>query len=159
MATVVSGNVTSGVPINGTVVLTWTDTSTGITGLISKVLVITDPLGTVLKTVTMGSGLTATYSITNDQWLRFTETVVDGNGTNFVVVDYVSIAFYQSVFAPAVAALTSSVTCNLFGQATNLSNAELNKNASLDMARFSQPVQSNSLIIYANFLLSTPYYA
>ncbi len=159
MATVASGNVTAGVPVAGVVELTFTDTTTGITGLSSKTLVITDPLGTVLDTISMGAGTTATYDITSDQWLRWVLTVVDANGTSTATVDYVSIAFYQSVFAPAVAALTNLETCNIFGQAQNLSLAELNKNAALDMAQFGQAVQSNALIIYANYLANTPYYA
>lgn len=159
MATVASGNVTASVPNAGTVTLLFTDTTTGITGLISKMLVITDPLGVVLQTTNMGVAVTATYPVTSDQWLRYTLTVIDSNGTSVAVVDYVCISFYQSVFAPAVTALTSSVTCNKFGQATQLSLAELNKNASIDFALFSQPVQSNALIIYANLILATPYYA
>ncbi len=159
MATVASGNVTAGVPVAGVVTLTYHDTTSGITGLISKTLVITNSLGTVLQTTNMGAGTTATYNISADLWLRFTCTIIDGNGTTSVTVDYVSIAFYQSVFAPAVAALTSLEDCNIFGQAQNLSLAELNKNASLDMAQFGQAVQSNTLIIYANQILATPYYA
>jgi hypothetical protein len=159
MATIASGTVTASVPNGGIVTTLFTDTTTGISGLISKTLVITDTLGNVLQTTDMGVGTTATFPVTSDQWLRYTLTVVDNNGSSVAVVDYVVIAFYQSVFAPAVAALTNSTTCNLFGQTTNLANAELNKNAALDMALFSQPVQSNALIIYANFLVNTPYCA
>jgi len=159
MATVASGNVTAGIPIAGVVTLTWTDTSTGVTGLVSKVLVITDPLGNVLDTVNMGAATTATYDVTSDQWLQFEMTITASSGNGTVTKAYVCISFYQSVFAPAIAALTSLETCNVFGQAQNLSLAELNKNAAIDMAQFGQAVQSNALIVYANFLVSTPYYA
>lgn len=158
MAVVTSGNVTQSVPANGVVVLTFTDTSTGVGTLISRTLNIYNSLGIIVDTVNMGAMLTATYSISADGYYSFVETIIDNTGTYVLTVNYVATAFYQYAFSQAVAALTS--LCGvIYGQVYNLSYAEINKNSAIDMALFGQGVNAQSLITYANFLIATPYYA
>lgn len=156
MVVVVSGTVTAGIPVNGVVTTTFTNT-TSTTDLVSKILVITNPLGIILDTVNMGSSDAATYDVTSDQWLLFTLTIVDSYGTSIGTFSYVSDAFYNYQFPQSIAAIISD--CDTFGKIYNLSRAELYKNAAITQGLFGQGVQSNALIIQANFYLMTPYYA
>lgn len=157
MSLTVTGTVTPSTPNNGVVTLTFTDTTTGVTGLVSRTLVITNPNNVILATINMGATLVATYPITSDQYLIFTETIVDNSGTSVGTVKYLSVVFYEYLFPQLVAAITSD--CDTFGQIYNLSRAELYKDAAVDMGTFSQAVASNALIIQANFYLQTPYYS
>lgn len=100
MAVVVSGNITqnpTGTPV------TFTDTSSGVSGLVSRTLVITDANGNVLQTTNMGATLTAIYPLTKDLYLVFTETIVDNTGTYVLVKNYLSEVFYQIAFSNAIA--------------------------------------------------------
>lgn len=157
MAVVFSGNITASTPSSGVVTLTFTDTSTGVTGLISRTLVITDPTGLVLQTINMGVTLTATYAVTSDQYLTFTETIVDGSGTTIGVKSYVCTAFYDYLYPTLIAAITCEN--DTYGQIFNLSKAELYKSAAITNGEFGLGVSANALIIQANFFLTTPYYA
>lgn len=157
MALTVKGTITASIPNQGVVTLTYTDVTTGESNVTSKILVITDCNGVVLDTISMGTGTVATYNITADAWFLFTLTIVDDAGTSTGANSYVSIAFYQSVFAPLIA----SIDCDndTYGLIFNASRAELYKNASLDEALFGQGVVANNLIIQANYYVTSPYYA
>lgn len=158
MAVIPSGKVTQSVPVNGVVTLTFTDATTGLGTVSSRILVISDANGNILQTINMGSSLTATYSITQDIYASFVETIVDNTGTYTATVNYVSTAFYIYAYAPAVVSV-SSECCDTFGTILRLYDAEDNKNAAVYMAQFGQGVNSQALITQANFLVNSPYYA
>lgn len=158
MAITVTGKVTASIPVSGTVTLTFTDTTTGVGTLVSRVLNIYDCNGVLLDTINMGAILTANYYITADMYLMFIETIVDNTGTYNGEVNFVSTSFYMSVYAPAVAAV-QNYCCDTFGKVSNLSNAQNNRYAAVDMAVFGQGVVAQNLITEANFLVNTPYYA
>jgi hypothetical protein len=159
MSVVIKGIITASTPNAGVVTLTFTDESTGLGTVISRVLTIYDFNGNLLDTINMGSALTVNYNVTADGYFSFVETVSDNAGGPYVeTVNYTSIAFYISVFAPAVAAIPTYCS-DIYGRVNNLNNAEINKNAALDMTLFGQGVAAQALITRANFLLATPYYA
>ncbi len=159
MAFVYSGVVTTSIPVSGVVVLTFTDASSGVVNPVtSRTLVITDPNGTVLDTISMGSSLTATYGVESDQWLLFSLTVIDADGTHTGETSYLSTAFYNYQYPQSILDV-SSVCGDTFGVLQNLSNSQLYYTAAEDAALFGQAVAANTLIIQANFLLQTPYYA
>lgn len=112
MAVVVSGNVSAGTPVNGNLTLTFTDTSTGVSSLVSRILNIYDSNGTpVVSPINMGATLTATYVTTTDKYLSFVEIIVDNTGTYPLTVNYLSTTFYQISFANAIAALPNDFNC------------------------------------------------
>jgi hypothetical protein len=158
MSVVFAASVSQGIPSNGVVALTFTDASTGISGLISRTLNIYDYNGNLVDTVNMGASLTAAFNISADGYYNFIETIVDGSGTTTGDVAFVSTAFYLSIYAPAIAAL-STYCGNQTGQILNYSNAQNNRYAAIDAAMFGQGVLAQGLITYANFLVTTPYYA
>jgi len=90
--------------------LTYTDTSVPNGTVTSRVLVITDPNGVVLANITMGASLTATYNVTTDQFLTFTETLVDSGGSHIIIVDYLATTFYIQQFLAVMKAIGCS--CN-----------------------------------------------
>ncbi len=158
MAVVMSATVSTSIPVSGVVTLTYTDTSTGVGTVISRTLVITDPNGVVLDTISMGSFLTAEYGVTSDQYLTFTETLVDNTGTYTHELNYLSTAFYDYQYPQTILDIYS-VCSDTFGVLQNLSNSQLYYEAAEDAALFGQSVAAGTLITQANFLLTTPYYA
>jgi len=96
MASNPSGNVTNNIAGNQ---LTYTDTGTYGT-VSSRILTIFDPNGTLLSTIDMGSSLTAPYTITADQYLRFICTVADDvSGSPWVTtVNYLAQGFYTVAY-------------------------------------------------------------
>lgn len=111
MSVIVSGNVSAGTPVNGNLSLFFTDTSTGVGTLTSRILTIYNSNNTLLATINMGATLTATYVITSDLYLSFIETIVDNAGTHVLTINYMSSTFYQIVFANAIAALPTDFNC------------------------------------------------
>ncbi len=159
MAFVYSASVSTSIPVDGVVTLTYTDSSTGVAAPVtSRVLVISDANGTVLETINMGASLTATYDVESDQWLEFAETVVDANGTHTGNVNYLSTGFYDYQFPQSILDV-SSVCGDMFGVLQNLNNAQLFYTAAEDAALFGQAVAADNLITQAYFYLTTPYYA
>ena len=161
MAYVYSATVSQGVPSNGIAPLTYTDNSTGIVGLVSRILNVYDPNDVLLFTVNMGSNPVAVVNITADGYFSFQLTTVDGGGTHGptgCTTNFVSTSFYISVF-PAEIANISTYCGNQTGQILNYSNAQNNRYAAVDAGVFGQGVLAQGLIVYANFLLNTPYYA
>lgn len=155
-----SATVIEGIPSNGVVPLLFIDNSTGIAGLISRVLNIYDPNDVLLDTVNMGGTNTASYNTPADGYFSFQLTTVDSNGTHGptgCTTNIVSTAFYMSVYAPAIAAI-STYCGNQTGQILNYSNAQNNRYAAIDAGVFGQGVLAQALITYANFLVTTPYY-
>lgn len=84
-----SGSVSQ--PLSGSP-LTFTDTSTSLPTITSRILKILDATGDELEEIDMGSDLTAEYTITGDQWLRF--RLILNEGAYTVDVDFLSEAFY-----------------------------------------------------------------
>lgn len=158
MSLTVTATITQGVPVNGQVTVTFTDTTSGVSGLVSRVLVISDDNGNVLATIPMGAVLVATYQISADMFLAFQETIVDDSGTSIGNFSFTTNAFYISAFTQAVVALPTQCS-DKFGVIANLSNAQNNMFAALDAGLFGQGVVSQQLITYANFLVVTPYYS
>lgn len=76
-------------------ILTFQDTSSGMSSVTSRVLVIKDAAGTTLTTINMGSTLTATYNITADKYLSFYLTIVNSGTTYNLQVNYMSQQFYN----------------------------------------------------------------
>ncbi len=95
-------------------VLTFTDTSTGVSGLISRILNIYDPNGILLSTVNMGATLTATYDISGDGYFQFIETIVDGTGTYVLTINYLSTAFTDNVIVNTLVQLGCSCSLESF---------------------------------------------
>lgn len=158
MPFVFKASVTQSIPNNGIVTLTFLDESTGITGLISRTLNIYDYNGELVDTINMGTSVTANYNIQADAYYTFIESIVDGTGALPPgTVNFLSTAFYISLFTVAVAGLVTFCG-DLFGQIYNISNAQNNRYAAVDIASFGQGVVAQQLITYANFLIATPYY-
>lgn len=141
---------------NGTV-LTYTDTSSGIGTVTSRILNIYDSNDVLLDTIGMGSSLTATYDITTDVYLTFIETLVDDGVTHVITVNYLSTAFYEITFAPLIAAQNSDT--DVFGLIYNLTRASLFKESAEIYAEFGVAQNAQANITQANFYLVTPYYA
>lgn len=75
--------------------LTYTDESTGIGTVTNRVLKIYDANGEELTSIIMG-GVTATYLISKDRYLKFIETISIQAGADVVVtVNYMSKQFYR----------------------------------------------------------------
>ncbi len=157
MAVVVSGNVAASIPSAGVVTLTFTDTSTGVGTLVSRTLVITNANGVIVDTINMGSVLTADYDISADQYLTFTETIIDNTGTYTLIVNYISTSFFEYAFANAIASITSEN--DTYGTIYNLSRADDYKMAAETYGLYGIGVTANALIVQANFYVNTPYYA
>ena len=113
MAVVVSGNITQS--SDGTV-LTFTDTTTGVGTLTSRVLVITDSNNVVVATINMGATLTATTTITKDVFYTFVEIIVDNAGTYILTITFLSTAFFEITFAP----LANKLDCGTPEKCLNL---------------------------------------
>lgn len=158
MAVTVKASVSAGEPSSGLVPINFLDESTGIGTLISRVLNIYDYNNNLVDTVNMGATLTATYNVSTDGYFSFQEIIVDNTGTYTGTFNFLCISFYVSLYAPAVAALTTYCG-DLTGQIYNQSNAQNNRYAALDIASLGQGVIAQQLITRANFLITTPYYA
>lgn len=158
MSLIVTGIVTQSVPVLGIVTLTFTDTTAGVSGLVSRVLAIYDDNGNLLTSINMGATLVATYTVSQDTYLLLIETIVDGSGTSIGEFKFLSDSFFIYNFSLGVAALPSQCS-DLYGTIANLSNALINQTAAINMALFGQGVVAQALITYANFLTTTPYYA
>lgn len=158
MAVTVKASVSAGEPSNGLVPVNFLDESTGIGTLVSRTLNIYDYNNNLVDTVNMGATLTATYNVSADGYFSFQEIIVDNTGTYTGTFNFLCISFYVSLYAPAVAALTTYCG-DLTGEIYNQSNAQNNRYAGLDMASFGQGVIAQQLITRANFLITTPYYA
>lgn len=158
MAVTVIATISAGIPNNGLVPLTFLDQSTGVGSLVSRTLNIYDYNNNLVDTVNMGATLTAVYNISADGYFKFVETIVDNTGTYTGTFNFLCVSFYISLYATAVASLTTYCG-DLTGQIYNQSNAQNNRYAALDMASFGQGVIAQQLITRANFLISTPYYA
>lgn len=88
-----AASATISAPISGSPLL-FTDTSTDLPTITSRILTIYAADGTLLDTINMGASLTASYPITTDQWLRFVLTL--NVGAYSVTVDYLSENFYYN---------------------------------------------------------------
>lgn len=134
------------------------DTTTGVVGLVSRTLSILDANGVLLQQINMGATLTATYVISTDLYLQFVEVIVDNSGTSTGQVNFLSTAFYELAFAPAIAAQICPCD-DLFGVLYNLNQSNLYATAAQIFAERGIGPQAQAMITQANFLVSTPYYA
>lgn len=108
----------------------YTDTGT-YTGVISRTLVISDYLGNVVQTVSMGGTTTYIFTITADAWYQFVCTVVDANSPpNWVTTVYFTATGFFT------AAYLNQYTANNCGCVTDNSNLEIANNAYLAALRF-----------------------
>lgn len=154
MAVVTAGAVTQSAPGS---VLTFTDTTTGLTAPIVRSLVVYDPNGTPIATPVF-SGLSATLDITADGWFSFVETIIDANGAYVLTINYLSTAFYQNAFANAIAA-QPSVETDYFAVFFNLNRSQDYYFASVRFFIGGFGIASQAAIQQANFYVNTPYYA
>jgi hypothetical protein len=150
MATVFSANITQAA--NGSPVY-YNDTTTGITGLVSKVLTIYDSNGDLLDTINMGSSTTASYVITTDLYLATVLTIVDGNGTTVGDLNYLSTAFYEIAFANAIAALPCDFNCGS-NALTYIDIADLYKQAAERYALSALAPAAQNAINAANYYIT-----
>lgn len=157
-ALTVTATITTGIPNNGITTILFTNTTSGITGLVSKILVISNYLGVVIDTVNMGSSNVATYDVSSDQYLQFVLTIIDGSGTSIGTFDYVSTGFFDYGFSQLTASVISGC-CDTFGVIFNLNRALIYKTDALNQGIFSNGVNANNLIVQANYYITTPYYA
>lgn len=137
--------------------LTYTDTSTGLVSPITRSLVVRNSDGDVYDTPVF-SGTVAVVTITKDMYLSFVETITDANGTYTQTENYLSTAFFELAFAPAVAAVTSPCD-DIYLTLFNLNSAESYKEAAVIFGIHGVAVSAQACIDQANFLTLTPYYA
>lgn len=112
MSVVISGTISASQVVNGNVTLIFTDTSTGLGTVTSRVLTIYNSNTVLIDTINMGLSTTATYVVTADQYLSFVETISDNVGGPYTgTVNYLVTTFYQTAFANAMAALPPDFMC------------------------------------------------
>lgn len=150
MAVVFSANVTQAADGSP---LTFTDTSTGVTGLVSRTLNIYDSDDELLTSINMGVSLTAEYAITTDQYLSFVEVIVDGSGTTTGTVNFLSTAFYEIAFANAIAALPADFNCGS-NTLTYIDIADLYKQAAERYALSALAPAAQNAINAANYYIT-----
>jgi hypothetical protein len=150
MAVVLSGNISQN--FSGTV-MTFTDTSTGVGTLVSRILTIQNANDVVLDTIDMGASLTATYDITADAWFKFTEQIIDETGTYTLTLTYLSTAFYENTFSNTIAQLGCDCNCGN-EDLTYADKGELFKAAALRFAAGGFGVAANNNIVAANIYIS-----
>jgi hypothetical protein len=138
-------------------VLTYTDTSSNVGTVTSRILNIYDSNEVLVDTINMGASLTATYNITTDVYLSFIETLVDDGVNHEITVNYLSTIFYEITFAPLIAA--QNCDTDVFGLIYNLTRASLFKESAEIYAEFGVGQNAQANITQANFYLVTPYYA
>lgn len=155
MAVSLSGNITQS-PSGTTLV--FTDTSTGLTGVTSRVLNLYDPNGVNITTINMGTGVTAEWNITADQWISFVETIVSNEGTNTLVLHYLSTAFYENTFANAMVGQTCP-NGDYYGVFFNLNRSQDFYQAALRFFIGGFGISAQAMITQANFYVATPYYS
>jgi len=138
--------------------LTFTDTSTGVGTITSRILTIYDSGGTLLDTIDMGAGLTATYGITSDVYLTFVLTLTnDAAETYTVTVNYISVRFYKNAQA-ALAALLS-VPCSCEGiVCSGLVKARESINAATTYFNIGDAASSQIMLTAADFYILNPTY-
>ena len=133
--------------------LTYQDT--GSYGTVSsRLLNIYDANGDlVTSTINMGSNLTATISITADQYLTFVCTVNDNvSGSPWITtVNYLAEGIYAQTFLNVM--VSSGCGCPQ-GQFCNLFKAELNLQAAERYALSGLGIPADALITYANIYVN-----
>jgi len=147
MAVVTKGEVTQS--LDGTV-LTFTDQSTGVSTLVSRILVIYNSDGDVLTTINMGNTLIATYEITADGYFTFVETIVDNTGTYTLNISYLSTTFYEITYAPLANKLDC---CGCEEKCTNIYKSLIAKDVAELFASRAVATLAQSNIEDANALL------
>jgi hypothetical protein len=147
MSVACSGTVVNNLAGTG---LTFTDTGTGYGTLVSRTLVIKDPLGNVLATINMGAALTYLYVITVDQYVSFNLTVIDNTGTYTCQVNYLAQGFYTVSYLALIA--QSGCGCN--GNLCNVDIAERFLAAANRFAVAGLGVAANNNIIAANIYIN-----
>lgn len=147
MAVVVKGEVTQSLDGRD---LTFTDQSTGVGTLISRILVIYDADGDILTTINMGGTLTAPYDITADAYFSFVETIIDNTGTYTLIVNYLSTTFYEITYAPLANKLDC---CSCEEKCLNIYKSDIAKNVAELFASRSVAALAQSNIEDANALL------
>lgn len=150
MSVVLSGNITQS--YDGSTLL-FTDTSSGVVDLVSRILTIQNSNDVVLDTIDMGDSLTASYDITADQWLKFSEQVIDGSGTYTLTLTYLSTAFYENTFSNTIAQLGCDCNCGN-EDLTYADKGELFKAAALRFAAGGFGVAANNNIVAANIYIT-----
>lgn len=70
------------------------DTSTGLPAITSRILQVYNATNALIDTIDMGSSLTAEYVITQDQYLKFTLVLNDGDYT--ATEPFLSVNFYYN---------------------------------------------------------------
>lgn len=140
-ATVVQNNLTGSE-------LLWSDTGSYST-IISRTLNIYDCNGELLQTVSLGTALTYTYTITADAFFQFICTVVDNTGTFESEVDYVAIGFYTAAYLNA---FTGNVPLPINN--CNLDTAENFLNAALRFNVGGNFVAAQTNIVLANYFVN-----
>lgn len=154
-ASVCSGTVTQS--SNGEVLL-FRDTGIYNAPVTSRVLNVYDNDGNLVQTISMGGTLTTSVNITTDVYYSFVLTVIDSTGTFTCTVNFLSTAFFEIAFAPAIAA--QDCPCDdVFAVFYNLNRANLFKEAAEIYAQRGVAQNAQANIDEANFYVNTPYYA
>lgn len=146
MSVAVAGSVS--ISAGGTV-LTFTDKSTGIIGLISRTLIINDPNGVPVASFNMGTNLTQTYTIAADGYFEFVETIVDSTGTYTLPVNITADGIYKAAYLNIIKQAGCSCNCSneIF---MALFVGQLFDNAANWFGLFGQGVQSQNSVQAAN---------
>lgn len=153
MAVTVTSSITAAFPVNGSSVMTFTDSTAGLGTVSARTLQIYNDLGALLTTINMGSLLVAVYSITADGYFTFVETITDNTGTYTGTFGFTATAFYDYTFANTIAQLGCSCACGSEQLTTN-DIAEQFRTASIIFGSINAGVTSQNNITMANAVLS-----
>ncbi len=154
MITKVTGTVTPSIPsATNVVTLLFTDTTTGVGTLVSRILNIADVNGNVIATINMGSSLTATFQILSDAYYSFTETITDNTGTYTGTINNVYTAFYDYIYSQVIAQLGCSCDCGS-EDIRYYDIAQMYKNAAIADALTGSGIAAQNNITMANNLIS-----
>lgn len=133
--------------------LTFTDNSTGIVSLVSRILNIYDSNGTLLTSINMGVTATATYAISADGYFSFVLITIDANGTHTGPKNYLSSTFFKITFVNVIAQLGANCNCGS-EQLTYADIAQLYKTTADTYALLGLGTAAQTAITTANVLIS-----
>ncbi len=131
--------------------LQWLDTGTYGT-IVSRTLVISDYLGNVITTQSLGTALSYNFIITSDNWYSFTAIIIDNTGTFTSTVYYVSTGFYWNAYV----AQFNATGCGCVGNNCNLEKSQLALQAALrfNLGGLPDAASAQSAIVAANYFVN-----
>ena len=146
-----SGTVTSSA--NG-LTLTFTDTGSGYGTVTSRTLTISNALGQIVQTYSMGTNLTQEFPVTADAYWSFVLTVINATPTPYTcTVIFLANGIYMAAYVNAIAQLGCSCDCGS-DQLNYYDIAELYNISALRLALGGFAIAANNAIIAANTIIT-----